>query len=49
MYLIYDKENDEYYDAEFETRDEALDALEELCYHEQMDSEYFTVVKFKAA
>lgn len=49
MYLIKDVENNQYYSAVFETRDEALDAIEDLCYHEQMDSDYFTVVTFKAA
>lgn len=46
MYAIYDKENNEYYAHTFETRDDALDGLEELCYQNQWDSDWFVVVRY---
>ena len=48
MFTIYDRENDEYYNATFETREDALDGLEELCYKNQWDSDWFTVVRVAA-
>jgi hypothetical protein len=45
MYLIRDKENYEVYNAEFYSKDEALDALQELCYQEELDSEWFEIIK----
>ena len=49
MYAIFDKENNEYYTEKFETKDEALDGLEELCYQNQWDSDWFIVVRFPRA
>jgi hypothetical protein len=46
MYAIYDKENNEYYSTKFESKDDALDGLEELCYQNEWDSQWFVVVRF---
>jgi len=48
MYAIFDKENAEYYSQTFGTREDAEDALDELCYSNEWEKQYFIVVRVPA-
>ena len=45
MYRICDGDGEEYYSAVYEEREEAVAALEELCYQDELDIDFFRVVK----